>query len=86
MTYGLVWSDEAAKDIKKLERKTAVRIVKRIKSIVENPFLFVRKLEGVEGLYRFRVGKYRVLMAVERGKATILIIGIDLRKRVYDRI
>lgn len=53
-----------------------------------NPFLFAKKLSNSDfGMYRFRVGDYRILFDVEEntGKVTILmVLRIKHRKEAYN--
>lgn len=61
--YGIRFSKDAGKYIKKLDRITKERIKKSLLILAENPYeinLNVGKLAGYENSYRLRVGKYRL--------------------------
>ena len=52
----------------------------------ENPFFGtnIKKLKGeFEGLYRYRVGKYRMFYKIENDKILVIMLDIDDRKDVY---
>ena len=52
----------------------------------ENPFFGtnIKKLKGeFEGLYRYRVGKYRIFYKIENGKILVIILDIGDRKDAY---
>ena len=56
---------ETAKDfLKKLQKKDAETILNKIYSIRENPYRFLKRLQG-EKLWRLRIGDYRAIVAVE---------------------
>jgi mRNA-degrading endonuclease RelE of RelBE toxin-antitoxin system len=43
----------------------------------------VRKLESVSGLYRLRVGDYRVIFEFEDGQLVIVVLRLGNRRDVY---
>jgi mRNA interferase RelE/StbE len=52
----------------------------------ENPFFGpnIKKLKGeLEGIYRYRTGRYRIFYTIDEDKKMIFIIDIDDRKDVY---
>ena len=59
----------------------------RIKNLIlslENPYDVSHvKVKGEEGVYRARVGKYRVLYLIFEEERLVLIIKADKRERVY---
>ena len=75
---------ETAKDfLKKLQKKDAELILNKIYSIRENPFRFLKRLQG-EKLWRLRVGDYRAVVDVIVSMNKIMVIRIGHRKNVYD--
>ncbi len=85
MSYGVVWSDEAKRDFKRLEKETQRRIVERLLKASENPFLVVKRLVGVS-LYSLRVGDYRIILSIENKRLIILVIKIRHRKEAYEKL
>ena len=52
----------------------------------ENPFFGtnIKKLKGeFEGLYRYRVGRYRIFYKIENDTILVIILDIDDRKDAY---
>ena len=45
--------------------------------------LDVKKLQGVCDQYRLRVGKYRIIFTVDKGKLIVLVVEVDHRKDIY---
>ena len=50
-------------------------------SACENPLPFAKKLKGVKGIYRFRIGNYRAVFRVER--SAYIFFTVKDRKDVY---
>jgi mRNA interferase RelE/StbE len=58
--------------------------VERLKELRDDPFPRGSiKLQGREGVFRIRVGDYRVLYEVLRKEAIVLVDKIDHRSGVY---
>jgi len=83
MTYEILFTDSARKDLKKLEKPVQERIVSALERIRISPERYVKKLVGDPG-YRLRVGDYRILMDIVENKLIILVLKIGHRKNVYD--
>ncbi len=75
---------ETAKDfLKKLQKKDAEIILNKIYSIRENPYRFLKRLQG-EKLWRLRIGDYRAVVDVIISMNKIMVIRIGHRKNVYN--
>ena len=75
---------ETAKDfLKKLQKKDAEIILNKIYSIRENPYRFLKRLQG-EKLWRLRIGDYRAVVDVIVSMNKIIVIRIGHRKNIYD--
>ncbi|MFG1414939.1 MAG: type II toxin-antitoxin system RelE/ParE family toxin [Thermoplasmataceae archaeon] len=83
MTYEVLFSDLALKQLRKLDQEIRQRIIAMIERIRIRPDDYVRKLVGDDG-YRLRVGNYRVIMDLDREKLIILVLRIGHRRNVYD--
>lgn len=83
MTYEILFTDSARKDLKKLEKPVQERIVSALERIRISPERYVKKLVGDPG-YRLRVGDYRIIMDIVENKLIILVLKIGHRKNVYD--
>ncbi|MCD4765942.1 MAG: type II toxin-antitoxin system RelE/ParE family toxin [Methanosarcinales archaeon] len=82
MTYGIIFSDSALKQLKKLEKNVQERIISTLERIKIRPQAHVTKLVGDPG-YRLRVGVYRVILDLDEGNLIILVIKIGHRKKIY---
>lgn len=88
MSVELRWATEARKDLEVIDRRMADRIIRKIVWFSEqvNPFRHARPLTGAySGIFRFRVGEYRVLFEKDdRGNLCILVIlRVKHRRDVY---
>ena len=82
MTYDLLFSDLAMKQLLKLEKETRERIIAPLERIRIRPEVYVRKLVGDEG-YRLRVGNYRIIVDLDKEKFIILVLRMGHRRNVH---
>jgi len=77
------WSPEAVKDIEKLDKQIARRVVRKITWLAENyDHIVPEPLTGeFKGTYKLRVGDYRVVYTLKNKIIVIQFIGH--RKRIY---
>lgn len=84
MTYEVIFSDKALRQLKKMERNVQERIIAVLERIRIRPEAYVTKLVGDPG-YRLRVGDYRVIMDIDNKELHILVLKVGHRKNIYDR-
>jgi len=88
LAWTINYAESAEKQLRKLDRQIAKRIVafmdERIAPL-SNPRRTGKALVGeVFGSYwRYRIGEYRIICDIQDGKLTILVIEIGNRKEVY---
>lgn len=84
MTYSILLAPPAERQLKSLTDSVQKRIVKRLKSLRENPRpQGVKKLAGEEDLYRIRDGDYRIIYTIQDKELIVLVAKIGNRKDVY---
>jgi addiction module toxin, RelE/StbE family len=70
------------RDLRRLDRQVAARIIDKIEQELTSADLRPIPLSGsFEGLYKFRVGDYRVVYALSEG--SILVIRVAHRREAY---
>ena len=84
MTYEVIFSDFADKQLSKLPHESQRRIVSTLKRCRIRPHSFVKKLVGSK-YFRLRVGEYRVILDIIDGKMIIHVVDIGHRKKIYKR-
>ena len=74
--------DSAYKDLKKLDKSDAIKILQTIKKLEDYPYISnVKKLTNHYPPFRLRIGDYRVLFDIEEDK--IIVSNIKHRKEAY---
>jgi mRNA interferase RelE/StbE len=81
--YSIQIEKNAEDFIKKLEKKDAEVILNKIYSMRENPYRFLKRLQG-EKLWRLRIGDYRTIVDVIISMNKIIVLRIGHRKNIYD--
>jgi mRNA interferase RelE/StbE len=81
--YSIQIEKNAEDFLKKLQKKDAEVILNKIYSIRENPFRFLKRLQG-EKLWRLRIGDYRAIVDIIISMNKIIVLRIGHRKNVYD--
>lgn len=81
--YSIQIEKNAEGFLKKLQKKDAEIILNKIYSIRENPFRYLKRLQG-EKLWRLRIGDYRAIVDVIISMNKIIVIRIGHRKNIYD--
>lgn len=84
MKYKVLWTRTSLKQVEKLDKKTATRIIDKVDDVSEDPFLFVKKIAGFD-LYRLRVGDYRVIMSIQKNKMIIFVLQVGHRGKIYKK-
>jgi mRNA interferase RelE/StbE len=81
--YSIEITANAEKFLKKLENKDAGLILRKIYELRENPFRFLKRLQG-EKLWRLRIADFRAILDVVVSGNKIVVVRIGHRKNVYD--
>ena len=91
VSTGKRWAVEinrtAQKQIHKLDHKAQEAIVRFLRERVqpaEDPRQWGKPLRGEkQGLWRYRVGNYRLICDIQDEKITVLVLAVGHRKDVY---
>lgn len=86
-SYRLIYSERAKKDVKKLDSYTKLMIKSWIEKRLlhcEDPRAHGKALTGNhKGKWRYRIGDYRLICAIEDNRLVILALAIAHRREVY---
>ncbi len=83
-SYRIQLLKSADRDIRKIDKQQIKRILSAIRALSDEPFPTQhRKLRGSESSFRLRVGDYRVIYEVDKGKEIIEIFYVRHRKDAY---
>lgn len=84
MPWRVVLTPRAEREISALPPDVERRIVRRLRTFRVDPRPNgVLKLAGREGVYRLRVGDYRVLYRIEDEVLIVLVIRVGHRRDIY---
>jgi mRNA interferase RelE/StbE len=82
MSYSLVYTHSAAKDIAKLDSIAKKRLKKKLELLASDPHHYSKKLvNSCIGTYRYRVGDYRVIFDLDGDSIVVLRVGH--RREIY---
>lgn len=83
MAYALVVHGKAEKAIDFLPEQDRSRILKALRFLSIDPF-DGKKLSGKRsGQYSYRVGSYRIIYEIDKGRLTVFVIDVGPRGGVY---
>ena len=84
--FRLDYTARADKDLEKLERSDAQRVVRALEGIRDDPRSHVEKLRtSVPGspIYSLHVGRFRVLLQLLDDRLLVLVLEVRQRKTAY---
>jgi mRNA interferase RelE/StbE len=85
--YEVVFKKSAAKELQGLPKKIQQKILDAVQLLSLNPYtelLQIKKMKGVDSLFRVRIQDYRVIYLIENRTIKVTIIKIGHRKEVYE--
>lgn len=88
MSYQVTIEKTALKDLKKLDKQAAVRILKFLHervAVLDDPRAIGEALTGsrLGDLWKYRVGDYRLICDIQDGKLIVLVLRVGHRREVY---
>ena len=84
MSYRLLYTHRAVRDIEKLDSQIKERIGKTLLRYERDPLQYAEKLtQSAIGSYRFRIGDYRVVFDLDGEEIVVLRVGH--RREIYKR-
>ena len=84
MAWSIQWTDQGLRDLSRLDRTIARRVVAKLEQATRDPLRFFRRLVGRDD-YKLRIGDYRLLAVISMETRAILVERVDHRPRVYER-
>ena len=86
MAYRVVITPHARRQLLKMSSDVLRRLEEAITGLGDEPRpQGARRLQGVEDLYRIRVGDYRVIYQIRDKAVVVLVVKIGHRREVYGR-
>ena len=86
--YQVKFTKSARKEFQRLPDRIQGRVVEALSFLAEHPYtelLQIKKLRGVDELYRIRIGDYRLVYIIEIDELIVIVIKIGHRREIYRR-
>lgn len=84
MRYKLEFTASALRELRSLDAQIQVRIAAKATALCDDPFPpGVKKLQGLPGHFRVRVGDYRIIYRIDGQRVVIVIVRIGHRREIY---
>ena len=87
MSYHVRFSEIAERDLDKMDppvREYIIRWIRKNLESIDNPRRIGKALQGdLSGLWRYRVGKYRIIVEIQDDDLIIMTLHIRFRKNAY---
>lgn len=88
MTWTVEFDNRARKELRKLDPQTQSRILKWLRQTLatnKDPRRTGTSLKGrIKGLWRYRVGDYRIISQIQDENIVILVVRIGHRRDIYE--
>lgn len=87
MTWSVEWDERARRELRRLDPAVQRQILRYLRERIagsNDPRRFGRSLGGqLGGLWRYRVGDYRLVCEVANDRLVVLVLAVGHRKDVY---
>jgi len=85
MSFEIFYDKQPEKFLEKLDKHISKRIIDKVDDLLtKNPVPHEAKIIiGEHGVFRIRVGDYRVLYRINHSEKRIIIFKLDKRSKVY---
>ncbi len=87
MTWEVEWDDRARHELRQLDQQVQRDILKYFSERIatdEDPRRFGKPLQHeLKGLWRYRIGNYRVICHIENDHLLVLVVAVGHRRKVY---
>jgi mRNA interferase RelE/StbE len=88
LAWLIEFEKEAEKELKKLDKQAARRIVEFLRhrvAVLQNPRSIGAALKGstLGDYWKYRVGDYRIIADIQDAKVCILVVRIGNRRAIY---
>lgn len=83
MVFTVLLHPKAAKALEKIEKSLKLRIVEKLRELEDSPEKVGKSLKYSD-FWSLRVGDYRVIYEINRGKNQVIVLFIGHREKVYD--
>jgi mRNA interferase RelE/StbE len=83
VVFAVLLHPKAARELERIEAPARFRIKERLRDLKDNPEKAGKVLKP-SYFYSLRIGDYRALYELDRGKNQVIVLFVGHRKKVYD--
>jgi len=84
LPYKPIFTPNFIREFDKLPRNVKERILEASEKIVETPYTGTKLRGKLEGLWRWRIGKYRIIYMIDEKEKATVFLDVGLRKTIYE--
>ena len=88
LTWQVEWDDRARRELRRLDGSIQRQILRYLRERIATnnpPRRFGKALTGDRvGLWRYRVGDYRLVCRIEDDRLVVLVLAVGHRREVYE--
>jgi mRNA interferase RelE/StbE len=84
MTYCILYTEEAARRLAKLDKTVKERVGRVIVRLSEHPELEKRLTGILSDRWSYRVGDWRILYKLKRNELLVLVLTVGHRRDIYE--
>ena len=86
MVFKVLIHKRALKELKEIPEPHQTKIRVAIEEMAEDPFSGdVKPIKGLKGVFRRRVGRYRISFTIDFEKGVVVILKVGIRERFYEK-
>ena len=82
--HKLILDKKAADFLRKSDKSLRERLIQKINVLSTNPRSGIPLTGNLTGLWKLRIGDYRVIYQIRDSELVVLVIRIGHRKNIYD--
>jgi len=83
LIYKTVATKTFLRQLKKIPEDAQQRVSKAVNELISKPDSGTKLKGELEGLWRARVGEYRIIYEIDYEKNIIVLLDVGLRKNIY---
>jgi len=83
LAFGVFLHPKAVKELAKIEASVRLRIIERLRELRDSPERVGKRLKFSD-FWSLRVGDYRAIYEIDRGKNRVIVLFVGHRRKVYD--
>jgi mRNA interferase RelE/StbE len=83
LPYKPIFTRNFTKEFGKLPRNLKEKTLEALEKAAETPYAGIKLRGKLEGLWRWRVGKYRVIYTIDEKEKKAIFLDVGPRKSIY---